>query len=231
MEQQLSENPYERNEIWAGEARINEANELPDGVVVTFAPGSKGNLVRLAPDGRYHNVRIALNSAVNCTVNIGAIYVAFGGVTVSFVSNQRWSNRASVSIGDGSIFNGATHVIGALTPGVAVNIGKNCLFSTGVSVRGSSHHGLWDLETGRLLNPEVGIEIGDHVWIGDGVVVLNKAVIPSGSVVGARSVVNKAHSDENALLAGVPASVRRTGVDWTDEFPAHNGGELRGDEV
>ncbi len=231
MEQDSSENPYERNEIWVGETRIDAAEGLPNGVVVSFAPTSIGNVVRLSPEGKYHNVRIALTAAVNCTVDIGAIHVAFGGVTVSFVRNARLSTRASVSIGDGSVFNGSTHVIGALTPGVAVTIGKNCLFSTGVSVRGSSHHGLWDLESGQLLNPEVGIEIGDHVWIGDGVVVLNKAVIPSGSVVGARSVVNKAHTERNALLAGSPALVRRTGVDWSDEFPAHNGTEPRADEV
>ncbi|WP_345544232.1 acyltransferase, partial [Microbacterium jejuense] len=133
----------------------------------------------------------------------------------------------SVSIGDGTIFNGATHVIGPLTPGVSVSIGRNCLFAAHVSVRGSSHHGLWDLETGTLLNPEAGIEIGDHVWVGDQVAILNKARIAPGSVIGARSVVNKAFDEPHVLLAGIPAAVRRRGVDWTNEFPLDNGATPR----
>lgn len=185
--------------------------------------------MRLSEGARYQGVVVDLGSAIECSVTIGRVKVQFGGIRVSFVSNAgRCSTRAHVSIGDGCVFNGATHIIGPLTPGVGVRVGNDCLFASGISLRGSSHHGLWDLETGALLNPEVGIEIGDHVWLGDQVVVLNKARVPGGSVVAARSIVNKAFTETHSILAGSPASVRRTGVDWTHEFPLDNGVAERG---
>lgn len=216
--------PYRRNQVWIGSARIWSAEGLPLGVAVNFHDRSTGNIIRLADGGRWRNVVIDLSSAIDCIVEIGAIRVQSGGLRVSFVANSgRCSTGTTVSVGDGCIMNGAMQIIGPLTPGLSVTVGENGLFAANVSIRGSSHHGLWDLETGALLNPEVGIKIGNRVWLGDGVVVLNRAVIPSGSVVGARSVVNKSFTEENSLLVGAPAAVRRRNVTWTNEFPLDNG--------
>ena len=52
---------------------------------------------------------------------------------------------------------------------------------------------------------------------------LNKADVTSGSVVAARSVADKQFTEEDALLAGVPAKVHRVGATWTHEFPVDNG--------
>lgn len=222
------DDPYARNEIWLGPNRVRNADALPAGVAVNFHQRSAGNTVRLAEDARYHGVIVDLGSAIDCVVAIGKIRVQFGGIRISFVSNAgRCSTGAFVEIGDGCVFNGSMHIIGPLTAGLGVRIGRDCLFASSISIRGSSHHGLWDLETGALLNPETGIEIGDHTWVGDQVVVLNKARIPKGSVVAARSIVNKAYTDSHLLLAGAPAAVRKVGVDWTHEFPLDNGTSRR----
>ncbi|WP_406249167.1 hypothetical protein ACI7YT_03840 [Microbacterium sp. M] len=224
----MTEDPYSRNEIWYGSSRVLSSSDLPDGVVINFHARSSGNSVHLAEGARYHNVVVDLGSAIDCVITIGKIRVQFGGVRISFVSNAgRCSTGTFVKIGDDCVFNGAMHIIGPLTAEVGVSIGRDCLFASGISVRGSSHHGLWDLETGSLLNPEVGIDIGDHVWIGDQAVVLNKARIPNGSVVAARSIVNKPFTEAHSLLAGAPAAARRSGVDWTHEFPLDNGAAPR----
>lgn len=52
------------------------------------------------------------------------------------------------------------------------------------------------------------IEIGDDVWLGYGVVVLDGVKIGSGAVVGANSVVTK-DLPENAIAVGSPAKVIR----------------------
>lgn len=228
MSATLTSDPYERNHIWVGSKRLTASDQLPEGVTVNFHARSKGNVVRLAPETSWRGVVVDLAAAIDCTVDIGKIKVNFGGVRVSFVANNgRCSTNVSVLIGDGCVFNGGTHIIGPLTAGLTVRVGRDCLFASSISIRGSSHHGLWDLDTGALLNAESGIDIGDHVWIGDQVVILNKARIPSGSVVGARSVVNKAFDDAHSLLAGAPAALRRRNVDWTHEFPVDNGGSPR----
>lgn len=224
------DNPYFRNRILVGDRRVTRNDELPEGVTIVFQKRSIGNVVRLSPDGKYHGVVVNLGSAIDCTADIGGIRVNFGGVTISFVANSgRCSTGATVKIGDACVFNGSTHVIGALTPGVGVTVGRDCLFASGITLRGSSHHGLWDKESGILLNREEGLHIGDHVWVGGQVQLLNKAEVASGSVIAARSIVNKSFSEEDVLLAGTPAEVRRTGIKWTNEFPADNGEFPRGE--
>jgi len=52
-----------------------------------------------------------------------------------------------------------------------------------------------------------GIEIGDHVWIGAGVKVLDGVHIGRHSIVGAGSVVTRS-IPENAVAVGVPARIR-----------------------
>ena len=222
--QPQSEDPFVRNQVSVGNKQISAMEELPAGVTINFHPRSTGNRVLLSERAQYRAVVVDLSAAVDCRVSIGAVRVRFGGIRVSFVEDDGHHSTGSfVTLADGSVFNGATHVIGPLTPGMGVSIGRDCLFASGISIRGSSHHGLWDIATGTLLNPEAGIEIGDHVWVGDQVVVLNKARIPHGSVVAARSIVNKQFTEPNSLLAGMPAAVRRTGVAWTLEFPRDNG--------
>ena len=222
--------PFERNQIWVGDARVTKSGDLPEGITINFHDRSIGNEVRLASGNSWRALSIDLGAAIDCNIDIGAIKVNFGGLRISFVSNAgRCSNGVRVSVGDGCTFNGATHIIGPLTPGLGVKVGKDCLFASGISIRGSSHHGLWDLESGALLNAERGIDIGDHVWIGDQAVILNKAVVASGSVVGARSVVNKAFCEPNALIVGSPASEKRRGIAWTSTFPEDNGATRRSD--
>ncbi len=49
------------------------------------------------------------------------------------------------------------------------------------------------------------IQIGDYCFIGTDVVVLGGAILPSHSVLAAKSLLNKAYSDDWHLYAGVPA--------------------------
>lgn len=67
-------------------------------------------------------------------------------------------------------------------------------------------HGI-DLETCRQhCQP---IEIGSYCLVGSGVIFLGGARLPSFSVVGAGSVVNKPHMNEHRLYAGAPALERK----------------------
>jgi acetyltransferase-like isoleucine patch superfamily enzyme len=51
------------------------------------------------------------------------------------------------------------------------------------------------------------IEIGDYTLVGTNVVVLGGAVLPSFSILGAKSLLNKAYSDEWKIYGGVPAKM------------------------
>lgn len=49
------------------------------------------------------------------------------------------------------------------------------------------------------------IYIGDYTFVGTNVVVLGGSVLPSGSVLGAKSLLNKAYTEVGMLYGGVPA--------------------------
>ena len=50
-------------------------------------------------------------------------------------------------------------------------------------------------------------QIGDNVYIAPGVKIFGDIKIPSNTVIGANSVVNKSFDEENMLIAGIPAKV------------------------
>lgn len=91
----------------------------------------------------------------------------------------------------------------------SVEIGHDCIIAWDVFISDSDWH---DIAGTKRSAP---IVIGDHVWIGHGVSVLKGSVIPSGCIVGAKSLVSSEMSLENALLAGIPAAVKSTGVEWS----------------
>ncbi len=52
------------------------------------------------------------------------------------------------------------------------------------------------------------------MWCGYDVAILKDADIPSNCVIGTGAVVGKGAWQENSVLAGVPAKMVRTGVNW-----------------
>ena len=101
--------------------------------------------------------------------------------------------------------------------GKNIYIGDECMFAREIMVRNNDGHVILDKETGELLNPPEDIRIGNNVWIGMRSMILKGAEIASGSVIGAMSLVNKKFSEENILIAGVPAKKIRSGVEWRRE--------------
>jgi acetyltransferase-like isoleucine patch superfamily enzyme len=89
-----------------------------------------------------------------------------------------------------------------------IKIGFDTIIAWGVSILDSdSHYKNWD-------NSDEAIYIGNHVWIAHDVSIFKGSIIPSGCIVGSKSLVTKANFAENTLIAGVPATERRTNVKW-----------------
>ena len=81
-----------------------------------------------------------------------------------------------------------------------INIGR---FSTiaGYNSQFLTH----SIDVSKNLQHSEPIVIGEYTFVGTNVVVLGGAVLPSYSVLGAKSLLNKAHLDEWTLYGGVPA--------------------------
>ena len=102
----------------------------------------------------------------------------------------------------------------------SISIGKDCMFSTEIYLCPSDGHKIFNAETGEILNnkkPE--IVIGDHVWLGARVCITKSVRLPNNCLVGMASVVTHSFDTENIAIAGNPAKIIKTGVNWGRESP------------
>ena len=125
---------------------------------------------------------------------------------IAVYRTQRFSPR--IEIGDDVSFSEGVHISCI----ERISIGRGVLFGSHVYV--SDHnHGTYkgpaqshpqEPPSRRQLGGGGTVEIGDHVWIGDNVVIVGPISIGRGSIVGANSVV-RADVPEFTMVGGIPA--------------------------
>ena len=102
-----------------------------------------------------------------------------------------------------------------------LTIGEDSLFSRFITVLTNDGHPIYDLTTGECVNYRTGKErkiiIHDHVWVGEGCMILYNTEVGTGSVIGAKSVV-KGRFPNNCMIAGHMAKVIRENIAWSHKW-------------
>ena len=111
---------------------------------------------------------------------------------------------ATIAIGERCFINRRTEFISQ----DAVKVGDDCLISWDVMITDTDYHYVGDLP------PTAPVTIGDRVWIGARASILKGVTIGDGAVVAAGAIVTKDVAPRT-LVAGNPARVVRTDVDWS----------------
>lgn len=93
-----------------------------------------------------------------------------------------------------------------LREGKNIFIGRDCLFSTNVSIWNSDSHSILD-KNGVPYNRAEDVVISDSVFVGQNAHILKGVHISSNSVVGAMSLVTRKFDKEKVIIAGNPARV------------------------
>jgi acetyltransferase-like isoleucine patch superfamily enzyme len=120
-------------------------------------------------------------------------------------------DNGSFLIGDKTSICGHTHL--ACIEGKSISIGKNCLFSRDVVFRVGDSHSIIDME-GKRINPSQDIQIGNHVWFGNKTILTKGACIAENSIVATGAIVTKNFTQQNVILAGIPAQIIKENVNW-----------------
>lgn len=102
------------------------------------------------------------------------------------------------------------------SPNHTIKIGKDCLFSKNITIRISDGHIIKDINTNEIINESKDIVIGDHVWITEGVTIFKGSVIPNNTIVGYKSLVTKKFTEENTIIAGIPAKIVKRNIKWEE---------------
>lgn len=102
----------------------------------------------------------------------------------------------------------------AVMEGTKIEIGEDSLFSANVTFRAGDSHSVIDAESGIRVNLSKDIIVGDHVWIGNTVIVTKGTVIGHHCVVATGSVLTGKTYPNNCAIGGNPAKVVKDGISW-----------------
>jgi acetyltransferase-like isoleucine patch superfamily enzyme len=160
----------------------------------------------------YSDEPISIILKDNSTLEIGGDLL-LGSGTVLYVSEG-----GTLRIGgkkDGLI-DGAAIMGAKISVHKKVTIGYDCLIIHDVGVLDSNYHYLeYD---GKAVDPDGDVQVGNHVWILGGSMILKGSTIGDGCIVGHRSIVTGKNYPENSLIAGAPAAVVRQNCKWRSTF-------------
>lgn len=170
---------------------------------------------------------------INGPVRTGLVQIGFGKVGVADFKRSRaiWEVNGDV------VFNGRAFIMhgckihvmenAQLIIGDDFNMSVECVViaqkkiqigtSSGISweslVMDTDFHHIYD-ENGIEFNQPKEIIIGDKVWVGCKCTILKGAVIPSGSIVAANSMITKTLTGEKSIFGGNPLRVLKSNITW-----------------
>lgn len=164
---------------------------------------------------------VCIRQAKKISLQSGAVIEDYSRLTVIGSSEASIAIGSNVFIGPFSVFNCREAQIRL---GDKTNIGSHCRIGAmkgkvtlgryvmvgAYSYIGAGNHAFNDVENPMALqqfDSKGGVSIGDDVWLGSHVVVMDGVTIGKGAVIGAHSLVSK-DIPPYAIAYGVPATVR-----------------------
>lgn len=167
----------------------------------------KNNCVYIGEGSLIHKMELYVRGKDN-TVEIGKSCIIGHNCSIRIEGNG-----CNVSIGDGTTMTRDIHIC-VQEDGMSITVGKDCMFSNNIIVRTSDSHPIY--KDGQRINPPAPIVIGNHVWIAPETTILKGVTVGDNCILASKSLLTKSVA-ESCLVAGLPAKVVKTGVNWTRE--------------
>lgn len=179
-------------------------------------------------DVKFHPLRGTHTAFDNSTkiVGSGVVYLNTGRLNHTPMSmyfcsesNSNISVEGQVHLGYGcdiKVFNGAYLELHGCSVNSYSQIRCMNRIHIGNGTRISRNVQIWDDDAHTMIGAPTedrGVYIGNHVWVGAGVIILKNVSIGDGAVIAAGAVVTK-DVLPGSLVAGVPARIIKEHVEW-----------------
>lgn len=105
----------------------------------------------------------------------------------------------------------------AAIEGTEIVLGDDCMLSANITVRTGDSHSVLNAQSRQRINQSKSVIIGNHVWIGNTVLIFKGTEIGPHSIVAGGSVVTGKTFLENCIIGGNPAKVIKENIDWCSE--------------
>lgn len=171
------------------------------------------NIITIYEGTKFNNCYFSLVSNMN--IIIGKSRYAINGLKI-------FGNDSRVTIG--SDFSCWGVEFRCHEPKSEIHIGNDCMFSEEILFYPTDAHTIYDNDTKEILNKTKPIIIGNHVWCGRRVLALKGAEVSNNCIIGIGSVVTKKFNTSNSIIAGFPAQIIKSNINWDRKNPSdyHN---------
>lgn len=158
---------------------------------------------------------------LNTPIHTGLIVIGTGSKIhikglIVFNGKARIGERSGIFVGPNGTLTFGKNIW--LTSEVKINcftsitFGDDCLVAWNVEILDTDFHKI--MISGKIINKDKSITIGDRVWIGSGTRILKNTEIANDNIIGASSLLNKSYSQSFCIYAGNPAKIVKEGVTW-----------------
>jgi len=185
-----------------GNNRISLFGVFSSGSIIRVK--GRNNVISIGPKTFLKNCKINIVGS-NCNIIIGE------NCRLTGVSLWMEDNGGRIYIGEESRFHGNDHI--AVIEGTSVKIGRDCLFSTDVSIRTGDSHSILDF-TGKRINNSMNVTIGNHVWVGNDVKILKGADIGKDSMIATGAIVTAGVYSSNVIIGGIGKVIKES-INWS----------------
>lgn len=135
-----------------------------------------------------------------------------------FLGKANIGHGSKISVGNnGKLIIGKNFKITAET---AIVCHKEIIFGNGILISwdnlimDTDFHKIYNLNSKEQINHSKKIVIEDNVWIGCRNTILKGTIIKQGSIVGANSLVGCQFNENNILIVGNPAKIKKRNICW-----------------
>lgn len=181
---------------------------------ITVSIKGNNNTIRLPQNNKIYGLRIEINGNNNF-LELKESKYEFGKLSEIILENG-----AKLTIGK-DCFVTSRLFIHAEGPNTHIKIGNNCFLARETTIRNTDSHTIYDKNNKqKILNSNSSVTIGNHVWITPKCTILKGVTLADNCIVGTNSIVTKSFNNEYCIIAGNPAKIVKTDVNWDERTPS-----------